>query len=216
MSQRKKPVDPTDGPVAALAHELQQLRQSAGLAYDGMVPLAHYSKTTLASADSGARLPTREVIHAYVTACGGDTGYFDRRWQEVAELVAALSPRTDRAANRTARATSPLPDPTGATTVGEYLDLLEQLRRWAGHPTYRELSERARLLGLRLPRSSLGDMLTGKRPGGDCSALLKTYLRVCGLSDAEIGVWLDVRARVGGSRTALPLRRSFSMVTVTG
>jgi WD40 repeat protein/energy-coupling factor transporter ATP-binding protein EcfA2 len=90
MPRPERPLDGLDGPVAQLAAELRQLRDKAGKpGYRQMAARVNYSVATLSAAASGRRLPTLEVTLAYVTACDGDPGQWERRWREVERLCAA-------------------------------------------------------------------------------------------------------------------------------
>ncbi len=56
-----------------LAVRLRQLRKEAGApTYRQMAARVHYSPSTLAAAAAGKRLPSREVVAAYVSACGAE------------------------------------------------------------------------------------------------------------------------------------------------
>ncbi len=70
----EKAVEHTGQPRAAeLARRLRELRDRAGTpSYRVMAARVHYSASTLAAAASGRRMPTDEVLAAYVTACGED------------------------------------------------------------------------------------------------------------------------------------------------
>ncbi|GCB44469.1 hypothetical protein [Streptomyces sp. NL15-2K] len=81
MGRREKPLDPGAGAVQRFAYELRKLRDEAGTpTYRAMALGAGYSAPTLSAAAAGERLPTLPVLLAYVTACGGDTGEWERRW----------------------------------------------------------------------------------------------------------------------------------------
>ncbi|WP_433348827.1 helix-turn-helix domain-containing protein [Micromonospora sp. CA-111912] len=93
MARQERPVDPTAGPVQALAYELRKLRAEAGNpTYRQLARSAGYGATTLSEAAGGARLPTLEVLLAYVGACGGDPDEWRRRWHETAERVRPAEP----------------------------------------------------------------------------------------------------------------------------
>ncbi|SCL39517.1 Helix-turn-helix domain-containing protein [Micromonospora pallida] len=86
VARQERPVDPTAGPVQALAYELRKLRAEAGNpTYRTLARTAGYSATTLSEAAGGTRLPTLEVLLAYVGACGGNPDEWRRRWHEVAD-----------------------------------------------------------------------------------------------------------------------------------
>ncbi len=82
MGRREKPLDPAQGAVARFAFELRGLRATRAGAptYRAMAQPAGYSGPTL-SAAAGERLPTLPVLLAYVSACGGDTSVWERRWR---------------------------------------------------------------------------------------------------------------------------------------
>jgi WD40 repeat protein/energy-coupling factor transporter ATP-binding protein EcfA2 len=95
MGHPEGPVNPADGPVARFAVELRELRRRAGgPGYRELASLAHFSATTLAQAARGRALPTLEVTLAYVQACGGDVGEWEKRWHAVAAQIAP-PPRQD-------------------------------------------------------------------------------------------------------------------------
>ncbi|MEN1889184.1 helix-turn-helix domain-containing protein [Streptomyces mirabilis] len=82
MGRREKPLDPAQGAVARFAFELRGLRDEAGApTYRAMARRADYSGPTLSAAAAGERLPTLPVLLAYVSACGGDTSVWERRWR---------------------------------------------------------------------------------------------------------------------------------------
>ncbi|MFE7767048.1 helix-turn-helix domain-containing protein, partial [Streptomyces sp. NPDC057438] len=65
MGRPELPVDPAAGPVQRLAHDLRELRRSAGgVSYRTMAKKAGFSVTTLAKAASGERLPSLPVLRA--------------------------------------------------------------------------------------------------------------------------------------------------------
>ncbi|WP_459723081.1 nSTAND1 domain-containing NTPase [Actinophytocola sp. KF-1] len=71
--------------MTEFAVELRRLRTAAGRPpYRELARRAHYSSTTLAEAAAGRRLPSLAVTVAYVAACGGDVGEWERRWRELA------------------------------------------------------------------------------------------------------------------------------------
>ncbi|MEU7161621.1 WD40 repeat domain-containing protein [Streptomyces chrestomyceticus] len=90
MGRREKPVDPGAGPVQRFAYELRKLRLEAGSpTYRAMAERAAYSAAVLSQAAAGEKLPSLPVTLAYVTACGGDTGHWQRRWHEAVREDAA-------------------------------------------------------------------------------------------------------------------------------
>ncbi|WP_086785510.1 helix-turn-helix domain-containing protein [Streptomyces caniscabiei] len=88
MGRPERPVDPAAGPVQRLAHDLRELRCSAGgLSYRTMAKKAGFSVTTLSKAASGERLPSLAVLQAYVQACGADPVPWEARWAEAEALA---------------------------------------------------------------------------------------------------------------------------------
>ncbi|MFH8348820.1 hypothetical protein [Streptomyces sp. NPDC018045] len=83
MGRREKPVDPGAGPVQRFAYELRKLRlEAGGPTYRAMAERAAYSAAVLSQAAAGEKLPSLPVTLAYVAACGGDAGHWQRRWHE--------------------------------------------------------------------------------------------------------------------------------------
>ncbi|XRQ08787.1 hypothetical protein ACN3XK_71865 [Actinomadura welshii] len=81
-------MDPLAGPVERLAWELRQLRERAGRpSYRELADRAHFSRSTLAEAAAGTRLPTLEATVAYAVACGGDRAEWEQRWRLAAREV---------------------------------------------------------------------------------------------------------------------------------
>ncbi|WP_369029237.1 nSTAND1 domain-containing NTPase [Streptomyces adonidis] len=100
MGRPERPVDPEAGPVQRLAHELRELRRTAGgPSYRTMAEAAGFSATTLSDAAAGKRLPSLPVVQGYVRACGGDPGEWETRWKDAdAEAAGALRAETEDAA----------------------------------------------------------------------------------------------------------------------
>jgi WD40 repeat protein len=98
MGRVERPLGEGDPRLVEFAADLRRLRAEAGgPAYRELSRLAHYSATTLSDAAGGRRLPSLSVTLAYVTACGGDTATWERRWRELAVELAdgAGDPRDD-------------------------------------------------------------------------------------------------------------------------
>ncbi|NUP17512.1 MAG: helix-turn-helix domain-containing protein [Streptomyces sp.] len=99
MGRPELPVDPAAGPVQRLAHDLRELRRSAGgVSYRAMAKQAGFSVTTLAKAASGERLPSLAVVQAYVQACGADPAPWEARWAEAEALAGDERQEDDDAA----------------------------------------------------------------------------------------------------------------------
>lgn len=93
VGRPERPLDPAAGPVQRLAHELRELRRTAGSpSYRAMAEgTAGFSATTLSQAAAGERLPTLAVVQGYVRACGGDPGAWETRWKEAEAAAGAAA-----------------------------------------------------------------------------------------------------------------------------
>ncbi|MDX3751974.1 hypothetical protein [Streptomyces sp. AK08-02] len=92
MGRPERPVDPQAGPVQRFAHELRELRRTAGgPSYRLMAEAAGFSAATLSEAARGERLPSLAVVHGYVRACGGDPGVWEPRWKDAEDEVASAA-----------------------------------------------------------------------------------------------------------------------------
>jgi hypothetical protein len=81
--------------LSQFAVDLRKLREKAGSPpYRELGRRAHYAAGTLSDAAAGRKLPTLAVTRAYVRACKGDVGEWEKRYREVVEelAVAAGSP----------------------------------------------------------------------------------------------------------------------------
>ncbi|MFG1997617.1 hypothetical protein ACGFNU_00545 [Spirillospora sp. NPDC048911] len=86
LGRPEQPVDPLAGPVERFAWELRRLRDEAGRpSYRELAQRAHFSRSTLAEAANGMRLPSLEATLAYAVACGGERVEWERRWREAAD-----------------------------------------------------------------------------------------------------------------------------------
>ncbi|MER6563530.1 WD40 repeat domain-containing protein [Streptomyces sp. NPDC001027] len=97
MGRPERPVDPEAGPVQRLAHELRELRKSAGSpSYRTMAGAAGFSAASLSNAAAGKRLPSLAVVQGFVRVCGGDWAEWERRWKEAeAEEAGAVRDETE-------------------------------------------------------------------------------------------------------------------------
>lgn len=85
-------------------------------------------------------------------------------------------------------------DPGAARNVAEFALCLRQLRARAGHPSLRDLEQRARRRGGRLPRSSVSDALAGRRlPRKE---LVLDLIRTCGIDPAVDARWIRAWNRI--------------------
>src|ERR1700753_3712902 len=85
-----------DTTLTRFALDLRALRDVAGRpGYRVLAEQTHYAVSTLSEAAAGRSLPTLAVTLAYVQACSGDVGAWERRWHQVAaELAAESAPET--------------------------------------------------------------------------------------------------------------------------
>ncbi|MGW6934636.1 helix-turn-helix domain-containing protein [Lentzea sp. NPDC054927] len=95
MGRPERPLNPDDGPVQRFAHDLRELRKSAGLTLEEMAPLAHYSVATLSQVTRGHTLPSVARVQAYVRACGGDVEAWTARLKELMAEPKATSPEQE-------------------------------------------------------------------------------------------------------------------------
>ncbi|WP_410579917.1 helix-turn-helix domain-containing protein [Amycolatopsis sp. lyj-108] len=85
MPRVERPLELNGSALSEFAEHLRKLRAQAGRPpYRELARRAHYSSTTLSDAAGGRRLPSLEVTLAYVRACGGDRGEWEKRWRTVA------------------------------------------------------------------------------------------------------------------------------------
>lgn len=87
----------------------------------------------------------------------------------------------------------PLPDPSTARDVGEFVGMLRQVRAYSGL-TLRDIEERGERY--QLPRSSVSDMLKKKEPKLPKRERMAHYLAVCGLDEEQILHWEAARRRL--------------------
>lgn len=112
--------DPHRGdPLAALTRRMRQLRHNSGLSYERMARNIYRSKTALAMADTGERVPNWDVVSDYVRACGGDPdelAQLELVWRAAATRRPAPRQRTTARPARTAEAGTAPADPPDTGT----------------------------------------------------------------------------------------------------
>lgn len=86
-----------------------------------------------------------------------------------------------------------VPDPSGVTTVAEFVERLGELRSWAGM-TYRKLERRAAASGDVLPYSTVFHALHRCRLPRE--ELLLAFVRACGCGPDQVSVWVETRRRL--------------------
>ncbi|MFI5529538.1 helix-turn-helix domain-containing protein [Kitasatospora sp. NPDC051853] len=80
MARRQAPLT-GDGPLVRLALRLRGTRESAGLTLRQLSAVSGYSHSTLSLAESGRRLPSWEVVEAFVQSCGeADLSLWRAHW----------------------------------------------------------------------------------------------------------------------------------------
>ncbi|MEU9454884.1 hypothetical protein [Streptomyces sp. NPDC048277] len=93
-------LDPDAGPVPLLAHQLRELRRTAGgPSYRSMAAVSGVSATTLSRAAAGEQLPTWNAVRGYVLACGGDPAEWETRWKETEAALAGAVREEERDAS---------------------------------------------------------------------------------------------------------------------
>lgn len=172
MARKPRPVDPTEGPLQAFAHDLRAVREQAGNpTYRALATLAGFSASTLSDAAGGVRQPSLEVTLAYVGACGGDVELWERRWEELSRELAVRPAGVEAADTAAADATQTMAEEPEA--VGEAAPnaaeqpapapLAEATEAEAAQPAEPVATAAATLPGAGTRRTA------NARPGGRCS-----------------------------------------------
>jgi len=99
-------------------------------------------------------------------------------------------------------------DPTQAHTAADLAACLRHVQLLAGNPSLRELEQRARRQGRSLPRSTTGDMLSGRRLPR--KPLMITFLQACGVNPAKDPRWLVAWNRLAALAAETPEHRPLS------
>ncbi|QKV90454.1 helix-turn-helix domain-containing protein [Streptomyces sp. NA02950] len=175
----------TNQALAALAMWLRTVRANSGLTYRSLAELADCHATTLQRAASGVRVPSRDVVIAYATACGARADHAEQLWKE-ARYEARRSAR-----GRHASLTAPRPE-----LVRDFADLgavLVELYDKAGAPPLREMEARAGGYGL-LPRST-AHRIVNKQTIPQSRAQFEAFLRACDVHGVDQKPWLEAWKR---------------------
>jgi hypothetical protein len=146
VARREIPIDPEAGPLERFACDLRELRRAAGCpSYRDLAKRAHYSPSALSTAAGGRTLPSKALTLAFVAACGGDAGEWERRWLRTAgEVTAAATADPADPAEAPAvadAAASAAADPPGAIDTDTAIDTGPDAGPW-----WRRHSIRRRLL----------------------------------------------------------------------
>lgn len=87
MGRPQEPLDRDGSPIREFAFWLRDLRNRSGLTYEELGKKAHYATSTVQAATAGQRLPTRQVVMAFVQACGGDGRAWGAYWTKIRRLL---------------------------------------------------------------------------------------------------------------------------------
>lgn len=87
MGRPQEQLDRDGSPIREFAFWLRDLRNGSGLTYEELGKKAHYATSTVQAATAGQRLPTRQVVMAFVQACGGDTEAWGTYWTKIRRLL---------------------------------------------------------------------------------------------------------------------------------
>ncbi|MEV0453817.1 helix-turn-helix domain-containing protein [Catellatospora methionotrophica] len=161
-----------------LALYLRNIRAQRHMTLAQVAAKARYSVPTMSLAASGKRLPTREVVKAYVRACGGDQTLAQGYWE--AAMTQKQSEQLNRGAAPVAlntvapaRVRPEAPRPAGCETAAELRRRLVQVKVWAGNPSLRRLSQ---MMESQPGASTLSDLFRPTR---------RTKCSHCGLNPCE-------------------------------
>jgi Helix-turn-helix domain len=87
MGRPQEPLDRDGSPIREFAFWLRDLRNRSGLTYEELGKKAHYATSTVQAATAGQRLPTRQVVMAFVQACAGDARAWGEYWTKIRRLL---------------------------------------------------------------------------------------------------------------------------------
>lgn len=183
----EQPLDMTAGPLARLAGELRLLRGSR--TYRELAQRTGLSVGTLQAAATGKRLPRWRAVEAVAAACGADSA----QTQVLRQLWDEACTADGRPLPAPAPDSPPVPDPGSVTSAAQFTSMLNQLRTWAGTPSYTELNRRAPGHNL-LPPATISDVLRKQRlPRLE---FVLAFVRACGLDDDQAAAWEQAWAAI--------------------
>jgi hypothetical protein len=194
MPRPERPLKNGPPAITELAAALRVLRHRAGTpSYREMSERAHYSVSVLSRAVSGERLPTWNVVRAYVLACDGDPEEWLPRW----EVAYAATHDTDR----------DVVDYGSIRSLDELLAVLRGRMREQRKP-YRDLAQLTSY-----PATTVHDLLNGRsllrRPylehilgalyddEGARRDLLRAFERIADLATTDMDPDTPTRRRAG-------------------
>ena len=82
--------------------------------------------------------------------------------------------------------------------AGQLIQLMIRLRLTSGQPSLRKLEQNANKAGRVLPKSTLADVLRGKR--APSRKILEAFIFACGVSEQEAELWVDALKRTQRTR----------------
>jgi transcriptional regulator with XRE-family HTH domain len=176
------PADPAAGALLALSTALKELRKRSGT-LAALAEKTGKSKTAISTATNGRDLPSWKLTLLITRACGGDEDEIKELWKAAANSAGRRIPPE--------LISKPPPDPSAARDASEFIQLLDDLRQWAGL-SFQALNHRA--VGHNtLPASSVHDMIRrGKQGRLPQLEKLRIYCQACGLDADQINGWVQV------------------------
>ncbi|MGW4381438.1 helix-turn-helix domain-containing protein [Kitasatospora sp. NPDC004531] len=112
MARRQTPLDGNGGAVARFAERLREARRESGLTLRQLAAVSGYSHSTLSLAENGRRLPSWDVVAAFVQACGRRDVDRWRGWWDAAGEAAEEASEVQEASEQ---APGPPPEPETVT-----------------------------------------------------------------------------------------------------
>jgi transcriptional regulator with XRE-family HTH domain len=185
MGRKEKPVDQSWPARGRLAVHLRGWRDAAGLTYETLARGTGLSPATLKRAASGAVVPRRTTVEAYVEGCGGGQEAVraaDELWRQ-----ARVEER-----GRLAQLRAPRPELIG--DEGDLSRALEVVWEQAGAPSLREIKERSGN-PLALPVSSAARIVNRDAIPAD-EQQLRAFLTGCGIPPERHTPWLSAFEKV--------------------
>lgn len=211
MGRTAKPLDPHGGPVARFALDLRELRRQAGdPTYGSMARRCGLSKSALAAAAGGERLPSERVLDAYVAVCGGDVETWRTRLREATAEAAGgvVAVRRDAVPART----GPAGDVVDADIVPDPADT-EPPRAGAG------VDATAPVPGAGRPDDIVDAEVVEdawwRRAGRHLRGRAAVYVATVALLIAAAGVWAAFQRPTTGPSDAAPATTMPSAVSLS-
>ena len=185
MGRNEKPVDQSRPARGRLAVHLRGWRDAAGMTYETLARRTGLSPATLKRAASGAVVPRRITVEAYVEGCGGEQEAVraaDELWRQ-----ARVEER-----GRLAQLRAPRPELIG--DEGDLSRALEVVWEQAGAPSLREIKERSGY-PLALPVSSAARIVNRDAIPAD-EQQLRASLTGCGIPPERHTPWLSAFTKI--------------------